>query len=465
MMALIVEIFGTSFGTQIVISFSGVFELFFCSILFNLKTRKRDNYFLWLFFCFCLCIASGFILAFLRYLTGDNFIAKTIVHSLITILVMTLQVFILYDKTTYQKLLTLCASYATYMLTGRLISLLLNAFGVDDKLSISFFSDYNEVRDWAIYIILHLVLYFILGFIFYHRDDIIETPRSKRNTLLLTIPSVLLSSFLFSLSDPYQSESWMLTILLKFFSCIICILILVLRSGILRESKGEEEKVVLAELFKQEKAQFDNLRLSTEAINAKFHDIRHQLNSMSSKLTEEEKIAFRQATDMYDSTINTGNDVLNAVLYEKQLIAKKENIRLSALCDGKLLSFMEETEIYSLIANALNNAFEAVRSLPKDKRIVDITLRNDKGLTILNVTNYYQGNVTLSDEGLPISSKKDGANHGYGSKSIRLIAQRYKGTLSYSIDEEIFSLSVSFSLDAKGLDFQSSSQTEESHRR
>lgn len=444
MTSLLVELFGVDFAIQFIISLSYLFEILTCTLIFNFRTKKRKNFWLWVLFFVFVGLAAVFLLAWLRYLTRDMLLLKNMIHSLFSILFMLIVVFVLYDKTRYEKLLTFCASNAASLMVGRLFSLMLNLCGLNDKVTISFFPEVNAARDWTIYFLIHFALDFLLGLLFYSRSDTIESQKAKRNTILLTIPSVVLTNVLFSLSDPYQSESWTLTILLKLFACIICLLVLVLRAGILLQNRNEEEKNVLHQIFRQEKEQFDNLRLSTEAINAKCHDLRQRLGAIGDKLTNEEMKSLKEATKIYDSTIKTGLDVLDAILYEKQLICRKKGIRLSALCDGKLLSFMESTQVYSLVGNALANAIEATENLPPEKRIIDITLRLERGLILLDVTNYFEGDVHIGEENLPVSSKRDGHNHGYGSKSIRYIVEKYKGSLRYKIHDNIFTLLASF---------------------
>lgn len=91
------------------------------------------------------------------------------------------------------------------------------------------------------------------------------------------------------------------------------------------------------------------------------------------------------------------------------------------MCDGSLLNFMEKTELYSLITNALSNAIKAVENLPDDKRIVDFTLAKKNGIILLEIDNYFDGEIKFSSSNLPISTKTDGKNHGFGSKSISYI--------------------------------------------
>ena len=59
----------------------------------------------------------------------------------------------------------------------------------------------------------------------------------------------------------------------------------------------------------------------------------------------------------------------------------------------------------------------------------------------LSVDNYFDGSVDFVD-GLPVTTHPDRANHGYGTRSIRAIAERYGGSATFSADGDVFHLDV-----------------------
>lgn len=224
----------------------------------------------------------------------------------------------------------------------------------------------------------------------------------------------------------------------------MALMILIIRKGIFYSSNQEQEMALMSNLLDKERELFEKSRENIDIINSKCHDLNHQLSKLEGKITDEELLSLKEATSFYDSTIKTGNDVVDSAIYENQLICQKHNIRLTCMCDGNLLNFMEKTELYSLITNALSNAIKAVENLPDDKRIVDFTLAKKNGIILLEIDNYFDGEIKFSSSNLPISTKTDGKNHGFGSKSISYIVNRYNGTLSYSTDNQIFKLLISF---------------------
>lgn len=44
---------------------------------------------------------------------------------------------------------------------------------------------------------------------------------------------------------------------------------------------------------------------------------------------------------------------------------------------------------------------------------------------------------------MPVTSKSDGKNHGFGMISIRYIVQKYRGTMNFEVVDDMFYLNIS----------------------
>jgi hypothetical protein len=55
--------------------------------------------------------------------------------------------------------------------------------------------------------------------------------------------------------------------------------------------------------------------------------------------------------------------------------------------------------------------------------------------------NYCTDNLTFV-KGLPVTTKKDTLNHGFGMKSISLIVKKYNGNMSILTEDHIFHLNI-----------------------
>ena len=89
------------------------------------------------------------------------------------------------------------------------------------------------------------------------------------------------------------------------------------------------------------------------------------------------------------------------------------------------------------------DAVEAVQKLEDpEKKVIDILSERRGELISIHVSNFFNGELEISD-GLPVTSKKEEEGfHGYGMKSMKLIAEKYGGSLSTSVEGELFHLNV-----------------------
>lgn len=149
---------------------------------------------------------------------------------------------------------------------------------------------------------------------------------------------------------------------------------------------------------------------------------------------------------IYDSTAQTGNKVLDTVLTEKSLLCKENEITWSCMADGALLDFMSPTDLYILLGNALDNAIESSRTIqPVERRVVRVSVRKEAGSVFLQVENYYDHPI-YSTQGRIETTKENQEDHGFGLWSIRLVVERYGGTMDIEMEGGVFLLSVLFPL-------------------
>jgi len=107
---------------------------------------------------------------------------------------------------------------------------------------------------------------------------------------------------------------------------------------------------------------------------------------------------------------------------------------------------MEDMDICSLFGNALDNAIEEEIKIPDlEKRIISLKVFSKGEMLYLHFDNYCQKDVTIKD-GLPITTKEDKRFHGFGLRSMEMIAEKYHGRMLVSSKNSVFSLDFWFPL-------------------
>ena len=109
---------------------------------------------------------------------------------------------------------------------------------------------------------------------------------------------------------------------------------------------------------------------------------------------------------------------------------------------------MPAADVFSLFGNALDNAIEACTKIQNaEKRIISLTVRRQLGMAVIHVENNFEGNLTFAN-GLPQTTKSDKNYHGFGMQSIRMIADKYKGTVAILNQDGVFNLNITIPIPA-----------------
>ena len=91
-----------------------------------------------------------------------------------------------------------------------------------------------------------------------------------------------------------------------------------------------------------------------------------------------------------------------------------------------------ETDICILLGNILDNAIEACEQLSA-KKTIELKIRCINGMLYIGCKNpTKQSDVSL------ITTKPDKSQHGFGTVTIKKIANKYGGHANYKIDESLF---------------------------
>lgn len=223
------------------------------------------------------------------------------------------------------------------------------------------------------------------------------------------------------------------------YSILCCAFILFNLTGMAEKEKIQDEVFLMKEMLHREREQYKLSKENIELINIKCHDLKHQLNALKNNPDDKSIEEMKKAIMIYDSTVKTGNDVLDVILTEKSLYCESHHIILTCMVDGKKLSFMEASDLYSLFGNALSNAIESVMNLKDmEKRAISLNVSSMNNILSIHVENFFSTKPEF-ENGLPITSK-DKDYHGFGMKSMDRIAKKYNGGMKALIREDKFSL-------------------------
>lgn len=202
------------------------------------------------------------------------------------------------------------------------------------------------------------------------------------------------------------------------------------------------------QLFKQ---QYEFQRKADEIVKRQYDEIRmirhdlKQIYAVLLTLLSENKIAEaveylnknRREIDKLEVLIDVGNDFVNAILNAKLNSAKSLGIEVRC-CVDKALSF-EAADLCTLLGNMLDNAIEACGKCTEKYIEINISARNEQCL--ITVLNSVEGDILKENSALA-TTKEDPELHGFGTRSILKIANKYDGNVRYFQEDNLFACEV-----------------------
>ena len=255
---------------------------------------------------------------------------------------------------------------------------------------------------------------------------------------------VVLSIVLYLLVEETQVrfEQKMVYILFAFYDVICAALALILQYNIVVSRKLLDDNEILQYLVYRQENQYESLKNNMELVNIKCHDMKQQISMYEDRMDPGALQEIRDLIEIFEVNYKTGNEVLDAFLAEKSLLLKDQEIEFNCIIDGKALSFMPNSEIYTLFGNAFDNAVEALSRVRKKNKLLSISVKQRMDLVVIHFEN------TCNEEELdfrgefPMTTKENHDYHGLGLRSMKLIAEKYGGTMSVTVREGIFNLNI-----------------------
>lgn len=414
-----------SFSFLVASGFNFFLELFIPSLILSRKQKVRERFPIRVILCILLASLVYFIPFQIR-------IGPFMVVFPICFIFCIFFLYFCFEVSTFDCFYVSIASFAMQHLAWNFIFL--------------FYDNIPNLDIWLVHLI------YILGYSFIYALALLLLPPDwmhnfkPRTKALLAIVSFIALCVTYGLGAiiPF-SYHW--SIYERLYAIISCILILLFQFITLYQTKIETEndeltqdKYFLEELLKKEKKQYLFSKQTVETLNMKSHDLKKQINALRTISQEDRNEALdelEQSVDMYDSLVKTGNEVLDVLLFEKVLYAKNNNISFTYLVDGTLVNNIDPIDLASLIGNALDNAFEHALKENEDRRLIKMHLYKQSNYLVLNLENYCSEEVKF-ENGIPLTSKDNKQDHGYGTKSMQTIATKYNGHISFKLEDKVF---------------------------
>ncbi len=211
------------------------------------------------------------------------------------------------------------------------------------------------------------------------------------------------------------------------------------------DKKASDEKISFYQKERTQRLQrlLEIYETNEQTIRKYKHDVKHFNRVLASFIQNEEYESAANYLKEFDSMLETvtavsfcDNKVVNELLSIYANRCQKMGFKPRVKVAIPEHFPMEDTDLTSLVSNALENACEAQRLIPEEKRSLQFELSYDGRKLKLFTKNPCAVETTFNNNGLPVSTRE--VQSGVGTAQIKAIAEKYSGVASFSQNEGIF---------------------------
>lgn len=215
-----------------------------------------------------------------------------------------------------------------------------------------------------------------------------------------------------------------------------------------KQANAQRERDIFATQFQQARLELDTMRQMQNHTMIYRHDMRHHLSLIGGfaadgdlKKIKEYLASTEAAIDALTPKRYCENETVNLIISNFESKARKMQISLQA--DVKIPEeiSVNDTELCSLLSNALENAITAANLVEDEKlRKVYIHAVINGNKLVISTENAYVGKINMEGD-LPKSNRSD-AGHGFGVRSMVSIVERHGGLYSFETKGGVFILQL-----------------------
>lgn len=144
-------------------------------------------------------------------------------------------------------------------------------------------------------------------------------------------------------------------------------------------------------------------------------------------------------------TINTGHNIIDAILTDKFTAARKENIHFSYSVLLPKPFPIDDIELTGILGNLLDNALEACKQIPSGQSpapYIRVTIAPKRNMLHIFIENSASGNYVYDHNGYLKTTKPDNEIHGNGLAHVAEIAAKHSGFCKTDAKPDRFSINV-----------------------
>lgn len=272
------------------------------------------------------------------------------------------------------------------------------------------------------------------------------------NSLVLSILSAVpfLYSWRITVWLPIEHEAVPISVIFTLTaSCFLALILIVSLESRLYAEKEKQQAQAMQRVMERQQQQYILRKNNIDQVRRQYHDMKNLLLYLENRPSSENLQSHirKMLGDIhpFETIVDTGNEAMDILLSEKLRQCEQWHITCTVIADGGLFGFISPMDMVTIVGNAMDNAIEACLCNPEEERFIQVRTAKQPGFAVLSFSNSCDGQVhTVA--GRLTTKKPDRENHGFGLANICRAAQCYHAEVSWSIDEDEFTLTLLFPL-------------------
>jgi len=300
-----------------------------------------------------------------------------------------------------------------------------------------------------------LVLYPLLAYIMYKylRPTYIKLQKTISKGWYVFAVTALIFYFLISIATRYPTD---ITTRPEYFPVLALLFVLmpVVYLNIFITLRHQQhifndahQKAILKVQVSGMSHRIDAFNHADEKFRIERHDYRHKMQAIASLLKSQKYDELEALIPQYIESIEKtkvkkycANAVIDAVLSSYISKAKEKGIKVTTKIDYPDKTNVNETELATVFANAVENAIIACEKCIGDKFIDIIVLSAPRFM--IQISNSINGTVDFDERSIPVNNE-DG--HGFGTRSIVAFCEKNSAFYEFKAEDKRFLLRIVFS--------------------
>ena len=200
-----------------------------------------------------------------------------------------------------------------------------------------------------------------------------------------------------------------------------------------QKNTEETENKLLKLSLEQQSEMLDKIKVQYDNLSEMRHNYIHELAYIQGVLNEKdydkldsylkEKLSSEKLKGY--NYIFTSNKIIDSVINYKFSVAESRGISVVCTLTADI-SEQYEHDVSIILANLLDNAIEASEKLSNEKPEIILNISEISGYYSIVVKNRISSSVIADNQKLS-TTKADKHNHGYGLKSVKMLAESHNG--------------------------------------